>query len=70
MQRQQLLRLALAAASALAAAAAGAQAPGEDPVVIRTRPSFDLGGGSASPKPNPVDEFNGLPAWMRARIAR
>jgi hypothetical protein len=70
MERQQLFRLALAGAAARVAGAAAAQAPGEDPVVIRTRPSFDLSGGSAAAKPSPVDEFNGIPAWMRARIAR
>lgn len=70
MASQQFLRFVLATAAGLVALGAAAQAPGEDPVVIRTRPTFDMSGASAAPKPSPVDEFNGIPAWMRARIAR
>lgn len=70
MNSQQFTRLAVATAASLLAAVAAAQAPGEDPVVVRTRPAIDPAAAAPQPRSGNIDNLDAMPAWMRARIAR
>lgn len=62
--------VAISAAFLLASLQALAQAPGEDPVLLKNRPQLQLQPAAPPPKSGNIDNTSGMPAWMRARVAR
>jgi hypothetical protein len=47
-----------------------AQAPGEDPVVLKNKLAVQMQPIAEAPASQGLDNFNGPPSWLRARIAR
>jgi hypothetical protein len=59
-----------AAAAALFILQAAAQAPGEDPVIVKGKLSVQMQATGPAPKSGNIENTNGMPAWMRARVTR
>lgn len=47
-----------------------AQAPGEDPVVLNKKLIIQMQPTAGAAASSGLDNFNGMPSWLRARVAR
>jgi hypothetical protein len=71
MNAHTLLQWMAATTAALCCTAAAlAQAPGEDPVVLSNKLAIQMQPTAGAAASQGLDNFNGAPSWLRARIAR